>query len=182
MENAGNAMQNKINEINELLKEFPELQRFANRMSMIAGLVKDAEEETDLTFMTDSFKTVLRLQERLHAQMLAWHSEEHTKQFNCMKRNCREWKELAEKYKTAVEEERQANRESFDNLCGAFTVNPRLAFEMVLRFIERDEKCQCPDGYMNWQWNLHFPLTARLRMAWRLIFGRKDLPEGNKTA
>lgn len=159
-------------EAEELLQEFPELQRFSNHMKMIVELVEDAEKETDLAFMADSFKTVLRLQERLHAEMLTWYLDEHKKQFDGMAENCREWKAIAEKLEAALKKERQEADEMFEKMCFLLLVDPRKTFEdVILKQIERKKKAESADGYENWQWTLGFPLLARLRMAWRLLFG-----------
>ena len=167
---------NTKEQVQELLKDYPELQGFSSRMQSICDLVKDAEQETDPAFMADSFKTVLRLQERLHAEMLSWYSTEHTKQFNGMADNCQGWKENAEKLEAALKEERQANNEVFDNMCFLMLVNPRAAMEdIILKNVERKKKIEDSDGFNNWQWGLHFPLIARLRMAWRLIFGGREV-------
>lgn len=173
------ALQDK-KEIEGLLQEFPIFQKFNNRLHTIAELIKDAKEEKDLVFMADSFETVIRLQDRLSAEMISYVSKVHEETFNGMAKNCREWKEIAEKLEAALKEEQQESSEVFDKMCFCMTVNPRETFEkFILKNVERKEKTESGDGWNNWQWRLHFPLMARLRMAWKLVFGRKDIQESS---
>lgn len=161
----------------DLLQEFPELQQFNNRMKMIEVLAKDAEKETELTYMADSFKTVLQLQERLFAEIIHYVVDEFSKNFKGMADNCRKWEAIAEKLEAALKNEREASDKVFENLCMLMTIDPRGTFEnIILRQVERRQKIESGDGWSNWQWGLHFPFAARLRMAWKLVFGRKDIP------
>lgn len=162
-------------EYEDLLKEFPKLQQFSSQLQTIASLKADTKEEKDPAMLTDTYETILRLQERLYAKMVTYISEEHVKQFNGMEDNCRGWKANAEKMEAALKEERQVNDEIFDNMCMLMMIDPRGTFEsIILKQVERKKKIEGGDGYGNWQWGLHFPLIARLRMAFKLIFGRKE--------
>lgn len=157
-------------ESDEFLKEYPELYKFNNRLHTIAELTKDAANERDLELMRDSFETIFRMQDRLFGEIITHLTKSHTKCFDDMTDNCRRWKEIANKFEDALNQERNENRQIFDNLCAAFVVNPRAAFETVLRFIERSEKTEHQDGQENLSWTLKFSLPARLHMAWKLIF------------
>ena len=162
-------------ELTKLFEEFPKLQQFSSQMKTIALLKDDAKEETDPAFIADGFEIVLRAQERLHAEMLSWNSEEHTKQFNGMADNCRGWKANAEKLEAALKEERQANSETFDKMCFLMVVDPRGTFEdVILKNVERQKKIEDTSG-QSWQWCLHFSLITRIRMAFKLVFGCKDI-------
>jgi len=71
-------------EVDELLKDYPELKQFRERMSVIEELVKEAEAESDLSSMAASFKAVLRLQERLHVKILTWQIKKMQEQFKAL--------------------------------------------------------------------------------------------------
>ncbi|NSW92867.1 MAG: hypothetical protein HPY74_19875 [Firmicutes bacterium] len=162
-------------DVEELLQEFPELQRFNNRMKTIEALAKDAEKETELTHMADSFKTVLRLQEQLFAEIIRDVIDEFLQNFEGMADNCQEWKAIAEKLGAALKKEREIADKIFDSLCVLMLEDPRGTFEnIILRQVERRQKIESSDGWDNWQWGLHFPLIARIRMAWKLVFGREE--------
>lgn len=170
------------NSINEVFKNIPELKSIYNKAQGINRMRAAAAQEQDHELRADMLESCLKRLDGAYGEGVLLVAGKNDELFNKAIENFDIMEKTANEYKAALLEERKQNRESFDNLCAAFTVNPRSAFEVILRFIERDEKCKCPDGFENWQWGLHFPLIARLRMAWRLIFGRKDILESNMTA
>lgn len=77
-------------EATALLEESPELQRFNNRLRLINELREDAAAEQDPELIKDAYETVLRLSGRLHAEILAYYIEEHSKQFEAVLEVCNE--------------------------------------------------------------------------------------------
>jgi len=80
-------------EVVTLTKEFQELQRFNNRLKTIERLKQDAEQEQDPELIHDSYKTILRMQERLYAEIVTYISDEHTKLFKRLEAVCMEQRE-----------------------------------------------------------------------------------------
>lgn len=74
----------------KLMEEFPELQRFSNRLRLINELKADAAQEDSLELMKDSYESVLRLYERLYAELIIYISDEHEKQFQALFEICNE--------------------------------------------------------------------------------------------
>ncbi|WP_242824883.1 MULTISPECIES: hypothetical protein [unclassified Dehalobacter] len=70
-------------------------------------------------------------------------------------------------------EEREAHEQFYDHLCFCMMVDPKGTFEMILDQVERSEKIKDQSGTA-WEWSPGFPLMARVRMAYRLIFGVKE--------
>jgi hypothetical protein len=68
-------------EATKLLEEFPEMQKFNNRLRLIAELKAIAAQELDPELIRDSYETILRMQERLYAEILSYISQEHEKLF-----------------------------------------------------------------------------------------------------
>lgn len=156
-------------------EHFPVMGEAFDLSAEISEIEKEAREMPDGQERQSSFERLHYLDNKRFeklAQFLTSYCKETPKQYIGIidKAN-----ENSEKLKEILQQERQDNRQLFNNLCAAFVINPRKAFETVLAFIERDEKCNSADGYENWQWGLHFPLIARLRMAWKLIFGGKEV-------
>lgn len=80
-------------------------------------------------------------------------------------------------YEIAVrlyKEEKEEHSQFYDDFIVAFTFNPRRVFEDTLKELERRKKIESGDGYENWQWEYHFSLRMRLRVAFRIIFGAPD--------
>lgn len=168
-------------EYNDLFEEFPILHKFSSRLKALEKLKIIAREETNSAFISDGYETAMRMQECLYADMVTFVSKEHEKLFNGMEMNCREWKKIAESFESALKEEREANNETFDNMCALMLIDPRGTFEnIILKQVERKKKAESSDGWSNWQWTLRFPLAARLKMAWKLVIGSKNIPKINE--
>lgn len=78
--------------------------------------------------------------------------------------------ELTEALETERKENKQFFDEFYDNLCYCLLTNPRETFEMMLGQVEREHKMKDSSGD-SWQWTYKFHFIARLRMAFKIIFG-----------
>lgn len=72
-------------------------------------------------------------------------------------------------------EEKEEHSQFYDNFMIAFIYDPRGTFEETLKQLERKRKIESGDGLNNWQWEYHFPLRMRLKIAYRIVFGAPDL-------
>jgi hypothetical protein len=77
-------------EATKLLEEFPEMQKFNSRLRLIAELKAYAAQEQDPALIKDGYETVMRLSERLYADIITYLSEEHSKQFQAVVETCEE--------------------------------------------------------------------------------------------
>lgn len=166
-------MEDKNTEVEKLLEESPELQKFMNRLRTIEMLKEDAKTEKDLDMMADSFNIVLRMQDRLYTQILTYYTDKHSRQFERIYDIAEKRLLTCQQLSDTLREERKEGDDLFKNLCFLMMVNPKDTFEnVILKGIERKEKIEDASG-QSWQWELHFPLLARLKMAWKLVFGSR---------
>lgn len=163
--------------INEVIKVTPELKNIYDRVLEINQIRADAVQKQNQELKADMLESCLREVDMVYAEAIQLVSNKSSQNFkllmeayNTMKQTAEDYNNALDECKNALQEERNANRETFDNLCAAFLVNPRGAFEVVLNFIERDEKIKCSDGRENLTWTLKFSLFKRIQMAAKLIF------------
>ena len=81
---------NEQAEVTSLLQEFPQLQRYSNRLNLIKQLKADAAREESLELMRDSYEAVMRLTGNLYAEIITFISEEHSRQFQAVVETCEE--------------------------------------------------------------------------------------------
>lgn len=159
------------NDILKFIEKNPNLKWLINRAETLSGYEAEIKESQNDTDKLENLEIYMHLSKSYVQKMLEFVIKQSQKSVDDAQELAVKYSEICEKLSKALDDERQQNREMFDNLCMAFTVNPRGAFEMILTFIERDEKSKCQDGFENLSWTTKFGLFPRIRMAWKLIFG-----------
>ena len=89
-------------EATTLLEEFPEMQRFNNRLRLINELREDAAAEQSLELMRDSYEAVMRLTGNLYAEIITFISEEHSKQFQAAVEVCNKRMKMIEELESML--------------------------------------------------------------------------------
>lgn len=171
-------MSDQLKELVEFVEgRYPIMREIVDLSAKICRVEQEAKEETEDFDRLCGFERLHYLDNKRFekvAQFLTQYCHEISERYAAIVDKSYEQNE---KLLQKLQEECQANSEAFESMCYLFLVDPRKAFETLLGIIERDKKTENQDGFENWQWGLHFPLTARLRMAWGLVFGKKNLSE-----
>lgn len=157
-------------------KEFPEFNSIVNRGLRLAELEQQIRDEQDPEQKELMYDTYLALS-KLNYEKLMEHStneimkgvalnESVIKNAKTFERQCQQ---LADK----LNEEREANKKFYDEFVFCMLTDPKYTVESALMHVERGEKIKDQSGKA-WVWILRFHLLARIRMAYRLIFGARD--------
>lgn len=161
-------------EVKKLLDRFPEIQKFQEEAKTIEELVSDLENETNSKLMSDGFKCVMRLQTRLHVKMLNYYIGENSKNFNSISKLLKESQSQCQQISDMLRDEKTANKEFFEQICFVMFSQPSMGYQMLLNFVERQEKIEDPTGD-SWEWALKFKFIHRIKIAFKMIFGRSCL-------
>ena len=145
------------------------------RLKELEETIDTAPDDEEKLYRLELFKDMAKIQYKktveLYTKELQKENQAWEKLLQRATDNVLAWEEQYQKLADALQSERMAHNEFYENICFALLVKPRSTFEMILQQLERTEKIKDQDGYENWQWSLNFHFIARLRMAWRLVFG-----------
>lgn len=157
-------------------EDLPELTAIANRELRLQELEQQIRDEQDTNRKELMYDTYIALSKLNYGKLMEYSTHEIIECVEKIKKSTeltatfeRQCQQLVDK----LTEEREEHERFYEYFCFCMIEDPKYTFESVLKQLERSEKIKDQSGKA-WEWTLRFHLMARIRMAFRLIFGTKN--------